>query len=384
MKRSWMISLIVSLLIVGGGTAGVFYILDTVPEQLAVSAVLNQPPEEDKKNAEVPKETQDIIYESQKLVVQIELPDGTIGSGFLYNDKGDVITNAHVVANAEEVSVITTDSKTMPGDVIGVSRDTDVAVVRVPGLKGRDALPIRTEGYAELLDEVLALGSPLGLQNTVTRGEISGVDRTLDIEPFHYENMYQISAPISPGNSGGPLMDRNTGEVIGINSAKLDEETIGFSIPIADVMPMVERWSETPMKSLPEFPELNDQVKSPVTGTDAEQATYMVQYFYDSINQGDFVTAYSLISSSWQEKTSFEEFRSGYNNTLSVTVDNLVADPKDDQVVVTAFINAEETVDGEVQVKKYKVVYPIQKENQSVKIMQGSGEEISNEDKQEE
>ncbi|MCA1023751.1 trypsin-like serine protease [Halobacillus litoralis] len=384
MKRSWMISLIVSLLIVGGGTAGVFYILDTVPEQLAVSAVLNQPPEEDKKNAEVPKETQDIIYESQKLVVQIELPDGTIGSGFLYNDKGDVITNAHVVANAEEVSVITTDSKTMPGDVIGVSRDTDVAVVRVPGLKGRDALPIRTEGYAELLDEVLALGSPLGLQNTVTRGEISGVDRTLDIEPFHYENMYQISAPISPGNSGGPLLDRNTGEVIGINSAKLDEETIGFSIPIADVMPMVERWSETPMKSLPEFPELNDQVKSPVTGTDAEQATYMVQYFYDSINQGDFVTAYSLISSSWQEKTSFEEFRSGYNNTLSVTVDNLVADPKDDQVVVTAFINAEETVDGEVQVKKYKVVYPIQKENQSVKIMQGSGEEISNEDKQEE
>ncbi|MBN8233970.1 serine protease [Halobacillus kuroshimensis] len=384
MKRSWMISLIVSLLIVGGGTAGVFYILDTVPEQLAVSAVLNQPPEEDEKNAEVPKETQDIIYESQKLVVQIELPDGTIGSGFLYNDKGDVITNAHVVANAEEVSVITTDSKKMPGDVIGVSRDTDVAVVRVPGLEGRDPLPIRTEGYAELLDEVLALGSPLGLQNTVTRGEISGVDRTLDIEPFHYENMYQISAPISPGNSGGPLLDRNTGEVIGINSAKLDEETIGFSIPIADVLPMVERWSETPMESLPEFPELNEQVQSPVTGTDAEQATYMVQYFYDSINQGDFVTAYSLISSSWQEKTSFEEFRSGYYNTLSVSVDNLVADPKDDQVVVTAFITAEETVDGEVKVKKYKVVYPIQKENQSVKIMQGSGEEISNESKEEE
>lgn len=384
MKRSWMISLIVSLLIVGGGTAGVFYILDTVPEQLAVSAVLNQPPEEDEKNAEVPKETQDIIYESQKLVVQIELPDGTIGSGFLYNDKGDVITNAHVVANAEEVSVITTDSKKMPGDVIGVSRDTDVAVVRVPGLEGRDPLPIRTEGYAELLDEVLALGSPLGLQNTVTRGEISGVDRTLDIEPFHYENMYQISAPISPGNSGGPLLDRNTGEVVGINSAKLDEETIGFSIPIADVLPMVERWSETPMESLPEFPELNEQVQSPVTGTDAEQATYMVQYFYDSINQGDFVTAYSLISSSWQEKTSFEEFRSGYYNTLSVSVDNLVADPKDDQVVVTAFITAEETVDGEVKVKKYKVVYPIQKENQSVKIMQGSGEEISNESKEEE
>ncbi len=384
MKRSWIISILASLLILGGGIAGVFYIMDVVPGQMSVSAVLDQPPVEEGKKSEVPKDTQEIIFESQKLVVQIELEDGTIGSGFLYNDKGDVITNAHVVANTETVNVVTADSKKMPGDVIGVSRDTDVGVVRVPGLEGKDPLPIRSEGGAELLDEVLALGSPLGLQNTVTRGEISGVDRTLDIEPFHYENMYQISAPISPGNSGGPLLDRETGEVIGINSAKLNEETIGFSIPIADVLPMVERWSDSPMKSLPEFPELNDQVYSPVTGTDAEQATYMVQYFYDSINQGDFVTAYSLISSSWQEDISFEDFRSGYNNTLSVKVDNLVADPQGGKVVVTAFLTAEETVDGEVQMKKYKVVYPVKKENQSVKIMSGTGEELSTEEQKEE
>jgi serine protease Do len=383
MKRSWIISILSSLIIVGAGIAGVFYIMTAVPEDISVSAVLNQPAAEETENQEVPKETQDIIFESQKLVVQIELGNGNVGSGFLYNDQGDVITNAHVVANTESVNVITSDGKNMPGDVIGVSRDTDVAVVRVPGLKGKEPLPVRKEDTAELLDEVLALGSPLGLQNTVTRGEISGLDRTLDIEPFHYENLYQISAPISPGNSGGPLLDRETGEVIGINTAKLDKETIGFSIPISDVMPMVERWSESPMRSLPEFPELTEEVYSPVTGTDAEQASYMVQYFYDSINQGDFVTAYSLLSSSWQEDLSFEDFRSGYNNTLSVQVDNLVADPQGEQVEVTAFLTAEESVDGEVKMKKYKVVYPVKKENQSVKILSGSGEELSTENEEE-
>lgn len=383
MNRSWIISVLVSLVIAGGGVAGVLYILNAVPDEMTVSAVLDQPPESKDQKAEVQKETQDIIFESQKLVVQIELGDSAVGSGFLYNNQGDVITNAHVVANAESVNVTTSDGKKMPGDVIGVSRDVDVAVVRVPGLKDKKPLPLQNEGSAELLDEVLALGSPLGLQNTVTKGEISGLDRTLDIEPFHYENLYQISAPISPGNSGGPLLDRKTGEVIGINSAKMDEETIGFSIPIADVLPMVEQWSDSPMRSLPEFPELNDQVYSPVTGTDTEQATYMVQYFYDSINQGDFVTAYSLLSSSWQEDISFEDFRSGYNNTLSVTIDNLVADPQGDQVKVTAFLTAEESVDGEVQMKKYKVVYPVKKENQSVKIWSGSGEELSAEEVEE-
>ncbi|SEI00376.1 Trypsin-like peptidase domain-containing protein [Halobacillus karajensis] len=383
MKRSWIISLLATLLILGGGIAGVFYVIHAVEEDMQVSAVLAQPPADDEEAGEVPKGTQEIIFESQKLVVQIELEDGTVGSGFLYNDKGDIMTNAHVVANTESVNVKTSDGKKMPGDVIGLSRDVDVAVVRVPGMKGKAPLPVREEDTAELLDEVLALGSPLGLQNTVTRGEISGLDRTLDIEPFHYKNLYQISAPISPGNSGGPLLDRKTGEVIGINSAKMDEETIGFSIPVADVLPMVRRWSDSPMRSLPEFPELTDQVTSPVTGTDAEQASYMVQYFYDSINQGDFVTAYSLLSSSWQEDISFEKFRSGYNNTLSVQVDNLVADPKEDQVEVTAFLSAEETIDGEVQKKKYKVVYPVKKENQSVKIWNGTGEELSTNEEEE-
>ncbi|MCA0983739.1 S1C family serine protease [Halobacillus yeomjeoni] len=379
MRREWIISLSISLLLLAGGGWAVFYVTDYISSQLKADTVLNQAPEKTEDNGEkVPKKTKDIIYESQKLVVQIELEDGSIGSGFLYNNQGDIITNAHVVANHEKVSVMTADSKKMEGEVIGVSRDTDVAVVRVSGLKDKEPLPVREEETAELLDEVLALGSPLGLQNTVTRGEISGLNRNLSIEPFEYEDVYQISAPISPGNSGGPLLDGKTGEVIGINSAKIGKESIGFSIPIADVLPMVRKWSETPMKSLPEFPELKEQeLQSPVAGTKAEQATYLVQYFYNSINQGDFVTAYSLLSSEWQEQTSFEEFRSGYYNTLAVSVDNIVADPNEDGVEVTVFLTAEETKDGEVVVKKYKVTYPVQYENKSLKIMNGQGKELT-------
>ncbi|WP_079529502.1 S1C family serine protease [Halobacillus hunanensis] len=378
MDRRWLISLIVMLLCIGAGIGGSVYVKNSVPKQLEASSKLSQPVSKQASKT-MAKSTQDIIYESQKLVVQIELKNGSIGSGFLYNKKGDVITNAHVVANAKEVTVVTADSKEMKGEVIGISRTTDVAVVRVPGLKDRSPLPIDTNADVELLTEVLALGSPLGLQNTVTTGEISGLNRNFELAPFTYENVYQISAPISPGNSGGPLLNGKTGEVIGINSAKLGQETIGFSIPILDILPMVKKWSQSPMKELPEFPELKakGEKNTPVHSTDADQATYVVQYFYDSINQGDFVTAYSLLGSKWQSNTSYEEFRASYNQKLSATIDHIVADPVEgEKVEVTAFVTAEETKTGSVEMKKYKYHYVVGFENDQMKIISGSGEQI--------
>lgn len=136
MKRSWIISLALSFVMIIGGVFALTYIKDIVPDQIQAEPVLSQPVNDEDNQKQVPKKTKDIIYESQKLVVQIELSDGTIGSGFLYNNRGDVVTNAHVVANHKDVTVMTTESKEMPGEVIGVSRNTDVAVVRVPGLKG--------------------------------------------------------------------------------------------------------------------------------------------------------------------------------------------------------------------------------------------------------
>jgi serine protease Do len=85
------------------------------------------------------------------------------------------------------------------------------------------------------------LGSPLDLQNTVTIGIISGLDHSFTLDPFIYENMYQITAPTSPGNSGGPFVSGKDGSVLRINSVKYITENIGLSIPINSVLPTLKK-----------------------------------------------------------------------------------------------------------------------------------------------
>ena len=291
-----------------------------IPSQLTNTSAFSTTKSES--SAEQSKELKDIIHDVQKVVVMIELEDGSLGSGFLYNSKGDVITNAHVVNGAKKVKIKTADAQEFEGTVIGLSKDIDVAAVRVPGLVKEQPLDM-SKKKAELGDEILALGSPLGLQNTVTTGIISGVGRSFKIPPYQYTDAYQISAPIAPGNSGGPLINSKTGQVLGINSAGTDQGSIGFSIPIVNVMSLVKGWSESPMTDIPTLTtqglenEENNQLSL------EETASYLVNYFYESINSGDYVTAYSLLGSSWQNITDFTTFRNGYLQTTSVSVDDL-------------------------------------------------------------
>src|SRR5699024_8246507 len=90
---------------------------------------------------------------------------------------------------------------------------------------------------------IIAVGSPLGFHNTVTTGIISGVDRSFEINGYSYDNVYQISANITHGNSGGPLINAETGKVIGINSAGIEDSEIGFSIPIPAIIDNNTEWS---------------------------------------------------------------------------------------------------------------------------------------------
>jgi S1-C subfamily serine protease len=252
MNKRWMISIVLTVLIWAVGIVGIVFIKGQIPEKLnqpssiLAGDVIGVEVDENKANNDL----KDIIREAQKKVVKIELSNGAIGSGFLYNDMGDVITNAHVVHGVENVTIITSDEQQFVGTVIGISTDIDIAVVRVEGLQGKEPLSIRMK-KAEIGDEVLALGNPLGLDNTVTTGIISGIDRDLELAPYTYNDAYQISAPIAPGNSGGPLLFSETGEVIGINSAVSEVGTIGFSIPIMNVLPLIKGWSDSPMASLP-------------------------------------------------------------------------------------------------------------------------------------
>jgi S1-C subfamily serine protease len=158
-----------------------------------------------------------------------------VGSGVILKATGLVLTNSHVVFNRQAIMVTLDDGTTVPGEVVGSDPIFDLAVLRIsPPSTGR--LPVAVTGSSAQLrvgEEVLAIGNPLGLDQTLTRGVVSAINRTLpDIPSPFMEPLIQTDAPINPGNSGGPLLNR-CGEVIGITTAILtDAQNIGFAIPI--------------------------------------------------------------------------------------------------------------------------------------------------------
>ena len=154
------------------------------------------------------------------------------GSGFIINKEGDIITNAHVVSGADKVTVILKDGRQIEGKVLGSDELTDIAVVQVKS----DNLPIVRLGSSQNIqpgDWAIAIGNPLGLDNTVTAGIISAIGRKSgQIGVDKRVSFIQTDAAINPGNSGGPLLNQ-TGEVIGVNTAIIQgAQGLGFAIPI--------------------------------------------------------------------------------------------------------------------------------------------------------
>ncbi len=155
-----------------------------------------------------------------------------LGSGFVLDDRGYVITNAHVVSGALEITVIMADGSQFPAEKIVASESMDMALLKI---EPETPLPTVALGRSDDLmigETVLAIGNPFGYQHTLTDGIISAVHRDLQIENKEFPNLIQISAPINPGNSGGPLININ-GSVIGMNTAiRRAAEGIGFAIPV--------------------------------------------------------------------------------------------------------------------------------------------------------
>ena len=155
------------------------------------------------------------------------------GSGFIVDASGIVLTNAHVVSGADSVNVTLKDGRTFQGEVRGVDEPSDLAVVIIDG-EDLPVAPLGNSSEVEVGDWAIAVGNPLGLDNTVTLGIISTLNRSsaqVGI-PDKRLDFIQTDAAINPGNSGGPLLNQ-AGEVIGINTAiRPDAEGIGFAIPI--------------------------------------------------------------------------------------------------------------------------------------------------------
>ncbi|MCP3926780.1 MAG: Do family serine endopeptidase [Desulfobacterales bacterium] len=154
----------------------------------------------------------------------------SLGSGFIIDKKGYIVTNNHVVENADVISVKLFNGKTAKAKIIGRDPKTDLALIKIP--ESSDLTPIKfgDSEKIEVGEWVIAIGSPFGFEQTVTAGIISGKGRVIGQGP--YDNFLQTDASINPGNSGGPLINLK-GKVIGINTAIIKSGYgIGFAIPV--------------------------------------------------------------------------------------------------------------------------------------------------------
>ena len=161
---------------------------------------------------------------------QRDFKQRSLGSGFIIDKEGYIVTNNHVVENADKIKVILKDEKEFDAEIIGRDASTDIALIKI---KSKRNLPFVELGDSDALKVgqwVVAIGNPFGLEHTVTAGIVSAKGRVIGSGP--YDDFIQTDASINPGNSGGPLLDMR-GKVIGINTAIVATgQGIGFAIPI--------------------------------------------------------------------------------------------------------------------------------------------------------
>lgn len=164
----------------------------------------------------------------------------SLGSGFVIDAKGIIVTNNHVIEGADKIEVTFTDGTTLPATLQGADDKTDIAVLKVKPQKPLVVAPLGDSNKARVGDWVMAIGNPFGLGGSVSAGIISALNR--DIHSGNYDDFIQTDAAINRGNSGGPLFNTH-GEVIGVNSAIIspsgESVGIGFAVPTSTVMPIV-------------------------------------------------------------------------------------------------------------------------------------------------
>jgi len=173
----------------------------------------------------------------------MEVPQGT-GSGFIWDANGYVVTNFHVIRDAQAADVTLADHTTWEAQLVGVAPDKDLAVLKIDAPRSvMPAIAVGTSSDLEVGQKVFAIGNPFGLDQTLTTGVISGLGRSIEsVTRRPIEGVIQTDAAINPGNSGGPLLD-SAGRVIGINTAIFSPSGayagIGFAVPVDVVNRMV-------------------------------------------------------------------------------------------------------------------------------------------------
>ncbi len=211
-------------------------------------------------------------------------PQEGTGSGFIIDQQGHIITNYHVIEDAESIEVTFADETKVPATVVGTDPLNDLALLRPASVPaGLTPLQLGTSEGLRVGQRAIAIGNPFGLQQTLTTGVISALGRPLELSQDNFVfNVIQTDAAINPGNSGGPLLD-SRGRVIGVNTAiRREAEGIGFAVPVDTLKrvltALIEKGSYPhPWLGLLGYsitPELSDTLKLP-----AEQGVLVAQLY---------------------------------------------------------------------------------------------------------
>jgi putative serine protease PepD len=248
----WQVILIIFILgaIIGGliGSVGGYYLINNKNKTSSTEISNNILPTQEvyvpSSLGSFEKDIVNVVKKTMPAVVNISTvtlvedfffgvyPQSGIGSGFIIDPKGYILTNYHVVEGARKIDVTLSEGKKYTGKIVGYDKRSDLAVIKIDA-ENLPYLPLGDSDKLEPGQFAIAIGNPYGLNRTVTLGIVSALNRTI-IEPngVRLENLIQTDAAINPGNSGGPLINIK-GEVIGINTAiKSDAQGIGFAIPI--------------------------------------------------------------------------------------------------------------------------------------------------------
>ncbi len=198
--------------------------------------------EDEKNNIAVYEKAADGVVNITSIAVQLDFffnpfPTQGSGSGSIIDLKGHILTNHHVVANAQKLEVTLADGSKWPAKLVGSDPDNDLAVIKIDAPREKlKVIPMGDSRNLRIGQKVLAIGNPFGLERTLTTGVISSLGRTIRSDAgYLIEDVIQTDAAINPGNSGGPLLN-SEGEIIGINTAIVSPSGgsvgIGFAIPV--------------------------------------------------------------------------------------------------------------------------------------------------------
>lgn len=216
-----------------------------------------------------------------------EVPRG-IGTGFIWDESGHIITNYHVIQNADTAKIKLFDETVWNAEVVGISAEHDIAVLKIDAPADKlQPVVVGTSKDLQVGQTVIALGYPYGLNLTLTKGVISGLGMTLPLQSgAEIRDAIQTDASINPGNSGGPLVD-SAGRLIGVNTAILESPAgFGFAIPVDDLREEIEKISKNPLRKLPTLGIQPDRdlavLQDPDTGATRRMGVRILAVYPDS------------------------------------------------------------------------------------------------------